>query len=306
MDFLSVRDDIVKSLNEATVDITSPRSYVFPSELTSSDYSMRKVTIKIVKNLTLLDTSGGFNNLVKKVTEKLKDAQNEIGKKVDISGIIGGNTESLGKISEFTSYKYDFPDSEIEFQVVLPVPNQFTEAYGHSFSTDDGLMSKLPFKGAVESAHLINSRLGHQKQFVNPDKFQNYAGTEPRSFDMLFKLVPTSQEEGVNISKLVYTLKRYSSPEVSFANTVMTQPRFFVVEFGNPVLQKLINPLPCVLRNISCTYDDGTYVSTTGDGMPKVITLSLGFAEVRTKTFNDFGTQAQAKASEGIYTLNAK
>ena len=68
MDFLSVKDDIIKSLNEATVDITSPRSYVFPSELTSSDYSMRKVTIKIVKNLTLLDTSGGFNNLVKKVT----------------------------------------------------------------------------------------------------------------------------------------------------------------------------------------------------------------------------------------------
>ena len=186
------------------------------------------------------------------------------------------------------------------------MPNQFTEAYGHSFSSDDGLMSKLPFKGAVESVHLINSRLGHQKQFVNPDKFQNYAGTEPRSFDMLFKLVPSSQEEGVNISKLVYTLKRYSSPEVSFANTVMTQPRFFVIEFGNPVLQKLINPLPCVLRNISCTYDDGTYVSTTGDGMPKVITLSLGFAEVRTKTFTDFGTQAQAKASEGKYTLNAK
>lgn len=305
MDFLSVKDDIVKSLNEATVDITSPRSYVFPMELTSSDYAMRKVTIKIVKNKTLLNTSGGFDNLVTEVTKQLRDAQNELSG-ADIQGIIGGNEESLGKISEFTSYKYDFRDSEIEFQVVLPVPNQFTEAYGHSFSTDDGLMSKLPFKGAVESAHLINSRLGHQKQFVNPDKFQNYAGTEPRSFDMLFKLVPTSQEEGVNISKLVYTLKRYSSPEVSFANTVMTQPRFFVVEFGNPVLQKLINPLPCVLRNISCTYDDGTYVSTTGDGMPKVITLSLGFAEVRTKTFNDFGTQAQAKAANGIYTLNAK
>lgn len=304
--------DITNGIEQASEGEPALKSYVFPSELRDPSFAFRKVIIKIYRNRVVTDmlksipgvnpnadlfSNSRANNGRVQYSNKGTEVQGSLLSAFASKDDSKKPSNFDKAISDATSYKYDFPNSEIEFQVTLPIPNQFTESYSHGYSTNNGFISAilntLAADKIADGAQTVLSHYGMQKVIPNQDKFQNYTGSEPRSFDMVFKIVPNSKEEAIEAAKLIYTLKRNSCPEISAQNLLMLQPKFFTVEFANGVLQKLINPLPCVLRNISCTYDDGSYVSTTIDGMPKVITLSLSFAEVRVKTSNDFSKENQ-------------
>lgn len=298
------------------------KNYSFPAELKSENFSMRRVTLRIFKNKHAGDVlsgvaqnAGGSIGLMQSPNADGSNNTKDNMESIQLDGVLksvtnSGSDGSLfgknGEVSKYTEYKYDFPKSECEFQISLPVPNQFTESYFHSFSPDSGFvgstLDSIGLNGVADKVQRVAAHLGLQKVLPNQDKFQNYTGSDPRSFDMIFKIVPNSKEEAIEASKIVYTLKKASSPELNVGNLVMIQPKFFTIEFGNPVLHKLVNPLPCVLRSVSCTYDDGTYVSTTIDGMPKVITLSLSFSEVRVKTSNDFDRLNQTNGKGGNYS----
>lgn len=314
--------DITEGIEQASEGEPGLKSYVFPEELKDESYAFRKVIIKIYRNRVVTDmlkSIPGVNpNADLFSNSRANHGRVQFSNKNDeVQGSLLSSFASAEDkkppsnfdkaISSATSYKYDFPNSEIEFQVTLPIPNQFTESYSHGYSTDNGFISTIlntiSADKIADGAQKVLSHYGMQKVIPNQDKFQNYTGSDPRSFDMVFKIVPNSKSEAIEAAKLIYTLKRNSCPEIAAQNLLMLQPKFFTVEFGNAVLQKLINPLPCVLRNISCTYDDGSYVSTTLDGMPKVITLSLSFAEVRVKTSNDFSKENQ-ESGYGVTGVN--
>jgi len=260
---------------------------VFPSELNSPEFQFRKLTIFVCEDNSYLEDFRGFVDQLKK---------DPFGTLNSSAAAIGESARgAIKEPSSLIKAKRDYPISESKGCYVLPLPNNLTEVLSHNYAVSDGLLAEMinGLPGA-ENIQKKGSQLAHlqgkQKLMVNPDKFQDYQGSEPRRFDFTFKIIPSSLEEAINGAKIVYNLKKFASPSLGAEDLLMTQGNFFVLEFGNPVLQKLINPQACVLVSISSTYDDGTYVSTTLDGMPKSITLSLSFAETRTVTREDWGT----------------
>lgn len=275
-------------------EMSNPKLVVFPKELSSDAFKFRKLSIGIWKDTSFfktikekIETFGSPEKIIEGITKTTGEA-----KESSISEVAG---EIASRAIASIQTERNYPFKECEMELVLPLPNNLIEVVSHDFSSTEGLISsgfsKVPGVGNItDLGSKVGAKTNQRKIMINPDKFQNYIGSEPRRFDFNFKIVPSSLEEAASGARIAHLLKKYSSPELpgGTATTIMIQPRFFVLCFGNPVLQKLINPLPCVLTNISLSYDDGTYVSTTFDGIPKVLTLNLSFAETRTLVQDDW------------------
>ena len=284
---------------------TGITTFMFPKELGEKNYEFRKLTIYVWKSKVVNEafvsekykSKNGSNPSVINI-DKIKGIAGDVindGVEVVKSGadslFNGGNNfyESIkgftNNIGEMTGFD-DFEGAEPECCFVLPIPLMLMEMTSHGYQSTDGIISSMldVAKGTTDKLQQAVARKNAQKIMPNPDKFQNYQGSEPRNYDFTFKMVPSSSEDAAIISNIIFNLKKYASPYVDngFQNLTMIQPRFFSMTFGNPVLNELIRPLPFVISDITLAYDDGTYVSTTLDGMPKVMTLTLRISEIRT------------------------
>ena len=234
-----------------------------------------------------------------------------------------GTQEALNKLGEkmlgdYLANPENYPKSAFENIIMLPIPNNLMESENHNYTGgkfDDskliegltssyGEIEKL-INSAVQSGSQLNSRRRQsvpapQMPVLNPFLFQKYEGSETKEYGLVFFLVPRTLQEAEQCMKISYLLKKYSYPSrydmtVNTSNGKRTAksgfllpPNKVLMKFNNPMLQKLINPGVCVIKSVQTTYNEGTTVGMTIDGVPRFIEINMTLTEYNQKFQEDF------------------
>lgn len=224
------------------------------------------------------------------------------------------------RMKPFDTEKMLSEDFHAVFQ--LPIPNSLMENEAHNYS--DGSFENAPiisaaykaygeFRGGMDNAvqagfQMKNEGTGFkrtsqsmpQMPVLNPYLWQKYNGSGMKTFTFVFFFVPQSMQEAQNMMQIVYTLKKFSYPSKTIPNEsdgkslsgldsmLITPPPKVLIKFNNPMLQKMINPGVCVIKNIGVTYQEGTTIGMTADGIPRFIELNLTLDEFNQRFQEDF------------------
>ena len=205
--------------------------------------------------------------------------------------------------------------------------------------------------GKSPSVGLMSMFSGARKTLVNPDYWQNYAGSEPRTFDFKYIFQPRSREEATEVLNILRVFKMLSSPRLenvsesgSFGETIknifigkaseeektinaqdaanemssfgddlkkfledkqkntlqglskaqsfvgaIKQPHYWKIVLGNNHLNNLTKMTELVCNKVGITFGSSK-MEVFSDGIPKIMELSLSFAEIKLKYENDFET----------------
>ena len=309
---ISVTNQATK--NSVNASNSAPTYMYFPVNMANEEFALRKVTLKIFESQTLLSVFDNSGEKIEQFTKEIQEKNDKISKQ---DGAVNKISEAINQYGNLVREMKRL-NAKFEFSIVLPIPNELSDVYSHDYGVENGIIGaigsdsmdsdKIDDKGKGIGAKLkkaggsisgatkamlgdfnakLAGSLGKQRNLLNPDFCQNYRGSAPRTFTFTFNLIPNSKKEAEDMVNIILTLKKYSSPKVT-ASFLMTQPRFFCIEFGNPQLNKMINALPCVLQEVNTNYSAGGYVDTTLDGMPKYVSLQLTFAEYRAIDFDDW------------------
>lgn len=81
------------------------------------------------------------------------------------------------------------------------------------------------------------------------------------------------------------------SKEMSKMFGYMGQPNYWKISFSNSYIDRLLKLDYVVCTSVNVTYGNGSKLEMYSDGIPKVITLALSFAEVKLKMREDFSTE---------------
>ena len=272
----------------------------YPSYLNQPAYEYRKVTINVMRAKSL---GSGFKEAFGKVKQRSKELGSlAIDAVTDPSQIVKNveiNSSTDNAVTILT--------------MVLPLPNGLSDNQGHQWQQETGTLGtlgsqlqsitvgdvggvvtsalgKVPVIGGALSGTAnqlsVNKMMGEfseksglRKPLFDPGFFQNYTGTDPRTFNFTFDLVPQSPEEAKAIITMILKLKEYSSPELAKGGVTMLAPHFFDIEFSNKYISSMVNMRGVVLKNISVDYGADGAMQQYPDGTPKYIQMALQFAE---------------------------
>lgn len=187
---------------------------------------------------------------------------------------------------------------ETLFQVQLPFPSTFQEKNSQSWEKSKSVVGsalgqlediQVPYVG-MNQTKFIGSMANYQgirKPIVNPGYFQDYTGPEVRQFSMEWSLVPNSKEEASEIQKILYNLKKFSSPQMAQGfQAVLLQPFIFKITIMNETINQLQGMDTLVCTSIDVDY--GGKSQLRKDGQPKAYRLSMEFSERRQLTFDEY------------------
>lgn len=223
----------------------------------------------------------------------------------------------------------------------LPLPNTMSDAQSHNWSSEtSGLhtlaqsgitaasgsrMGKITGKDGKQRTGIVDSkktfdigkvvrevayRVGTRQPTVNPLYWQNYSGSEPRQFNFAWDLIPRSEDEGYEMIEILRKLKQYSSPKLALGGTTLLSPYTFDMEISNGPINAVMKLSNMVVKSLDINYvaDGGTQFHI--NGVPKHVTVTLSFAELRTIVADDYdGTgvgwlhRGRGTAIEGVGTM---
>lgn len=275
-------------------------------------YENRKIFIHIVESPGYTKTVEQVKDLVMNAAEQAASA---VGGDGDFKSIIR-NLEESGK---------EIGNSSTVMTIVLPLPNELTDTQQHDWNTTKGIMgtalggienqsvrnigsvvtegafglaSKIPVVGAGANAFgnmevqnalgAMADASGMRKPLADPGYFQNYTGSQPRTFNMTFDLVPANPDEALTIMEIIMRLKQYSSPKVTAKGVSMLAPNYFDIDISNRWISGLASIQGVVLQNIVVNYGADGSMQQYPDGTPKYIQLGLTFVERKMRTAADF------------------
>ena len=215
--------------------------------------------------------------------------------------------------------------------------------------------------GKSPSVGLMSMFSGARKTLVNPDYWQNYTGSDPRTFEFKYVFQPRSREEATEVLNILRVFKMLSSPRLenviesgSFGKSIkevftggftseegektltkeqavagvektlgtdlkdflekksgqslknlsnaqsfvgaIKQPHYWKIVLGNNHLNNLTKMTELVCTKVGIAFGSSK-MEVFSDGIPKIMELSLSFAEIKLKYENDFETP---------FTLNDK
>lgn len=265
----------------------------YPSFLAGDEYALRKVTFTAMKN----DTCDS------EAEQMLQKALNTATQAIeDVWDATAGSSEQISAPEGFTSMG----------QIVLPIPTQLNDESSHSWNTETSIISEAIKSGASAAGamlpggkvgRLITSMKsgmggfdkilatgamlsGRRKPLIDPGYFQNYTGSQPRSFTMSWNLIPQNSNDSKTIHDIIITFKKWAAPSRAISGVVMLAPYFFNIQLSNPMISSMIKMDNCVCTRVECSYSSQIFP----DGMPKQITLSLGFNESRLTYADNYGS----------------
>ena len=142
--------------------------------------------------------------------------------------------------------------------------------------------------------------MGVRKPLLNPGQFQNYSGSDLRSFSFDFTFIPESERERDQVINIIKFFKRCSSPSTPkwsigtekdsiTSRMVMLAPMTWEVFVCNKTVNDLLSFHKCVCTKVSVKYGDSEKVAMFKDGMIKQITLGLSFSECELQTSRSYG-----------------
>ena len=282
----SVLNQIQKQIRgKRKVSIDSPSPFHFPDAILDENFKEKRMHIAIYESKTASSIVKHLEDTAKKDYAKIKSAEEHAkpGLENGVEAAAKETAKIMQEIRNFHGVK--------QFDIILPIPNELSDSQTHSFSTDTGIVKDLadkansmfPLFSIQKAIGQIASTLGTRRVLANPGFFQNYTGSDPRSFSFSFKLIPNSKEEAETIMKVIKLIKKYSSPSIT-ADAIMIAPHFFHFYFSNTTLQNLTGIRPCVITDVSTNYAGSGILETTMDGMPRQINLSISMKELRTIT----------------------
>jgi hypothetical protein len=202
--------------------------------------------------------------------------------------------------------------SHIIAHIVLPIPNSLSESISHGWQTQQGIQAKagdtlssfvsgkidqqlqkfnIGGVGDLNISSIVgqaSSLTGARAPIVDPSYFQQYSGTEPRKFSFSWDLVIQTAEEAKTIFKIIQKFKEYSAPEKLISNAVLTAPNYWDIKLGNKLLNSSMNIQHSVVTQVDVDYAASGIMDMYFDGTPKFIKLTIGFAEIRAITREDF------------------
>lgn len=209
--------------------------------------------------------------------------------------------------------------------------------------------------GKSPSVGLMSMFSGARKTLVNPDYWQNYTGSDPRTFEFKYVFQPRSREEATEVLNILRVFKMLSSPRLenvpssgdfkgaigkiftggftsneseepaltdeqkktriekglgeelskfledkqkntlqSLSNAqsfvgAIKQPHYWKIVLGNNHLNNLTKMTELVCTKVGISFGSSK-MEVFSDGIPKIMELSLSFAEIKLKYENDFET----------------
>jgi hypothetical protein len=139
------------------------------------------------------------------------------------------------------------------------------------------------FLGGADAGRLLTGAVG---QALNPQMQVIFSSVGFRTFQFDFTLTPYSQEEAIQIKKIVEAFKMAGAPEIQ-KNPIFGQGMFFKVPdrfqirflYNGRRNENVHRIAECVLENIAVDYAPIGW-ATFGDGNPVQTKLTLQFKEV--------------------------
>lgn len=288
--------------------------YKYPDDITNSEFKNRRIKINIFKP----SASSSANEAIRKAKEIVSDF-------TSISPFDDDNTNTFASNLQKHKDIKILQNGKLDTSIVLPMPSNFQDSQSHGWSTESGIIgtigtnisntsvgsiiSKLSggklSSGIIPGGDItadkalgsISSSLGSRKPIIDPGYFQNYTGSEPRSFTTDFDFIPGSAAEAQSILSIIMKLKQYSSPSRHLGGVGLLAPHYFSFEFSNRFVSDMIKVDRLVLKDISFDYGADGAMQMTGDGIPKYITVSLSWQEVDLTTANDYSHIPNIKES---------
>ena len=280
-------------------------NFRYPSNIGDDSYTFKRMLIRIYEATTLTEVGDALVTKLKEISKATVDLA-----KTDSTASLEGNIRAaVGSMASIKELNGKFITS-----ISLPIPNELSDDQTHNYDQQTGFVGFVADKTGISAlANEVVSRaanhMGAQKVMANPQYFQNYMGSGPRSFNFNFKFIPESYEEGQQIINIINIIKKYSSPDIQQDDIMMVAPNFFNIEFSNSVLQDTIRMKPCVLADIKVNYTATGVVDMMLDGMPKYITLSLTFKEIKASRQSDFigvGVPSKDSNTNKVKKLNPR
>lgn len=284
--------------------------YRYPSDIGEGRYENRSVTITVRRPTLGEGASAAYEKFKANAKEVFDEAKN-IGTDVFT---IKSNLEANSRTNE----------GEVVGTITLPLPNTFADSQNHGWSRETGIVGTaltalttastggvvsslagkfLDEKTAKTAGQLTgdlsidrvlgsaSNLAGTRKPLIDPGYFQNYTGSEPRTFNMTFDLIPNNADEANQILMIIFKLKEWSSPTKVKGGVALLSPDWFDIKLSNPYLSALAKIDRVVLTSMNVDYGADGAMQQTADGMPKYISLSLTFQEADMTTSNDYNTR---------------
>lgn len=233
--------------------------------------------------------------------------------------------EKLANLENFKKGESKPSLDEVIGMAVLPLTSAISDDQSHKWSESsylsaitgassglEGMKGKIGrfFKGvssvinfigdSSEKLGALSDALGVRKPMLNPGQFQNYSGSDLRSFSFDFTFIPESESERDQVINIIKFFKRCSSPSTPkwtenteadsiSSRMVMLAPMTWEVFVCNKTVNDLLSFHKCVCTKVSVKYGDSEKVAMFKDGMVKQITLGLSFSECELQTSRSYG-----------------
>ncbi len=255
----------------------------YPSDILEKKNELRSINILVKQQMGI---DGAPAELLKQVTQTGKDLL-----KIYDKAKKGFEAEPADKDRRdgITDRTKKLATAKTIYGITLPLPNELTDSQSHKWETTEGFVGKmgktLMDKGGVNSIiGELSSSLGSRKPMVDPGYFQDYNGTEPRTFSFSWDLIPDNSIDAESINAIIYNLKKFTLPTSTINGISLLSPFVFDIEIKNKKINNLMN-----MNNVVCTEMNVNYAAEGAlqyfaDGSPKYIKLDMTFIERSTVT----------------------
>jgi hypothetical protein len=278
----------------------------YPDDIGLPAFRNRRITINVYSHFSSTDAKAA-KNYAKKILGDVLEYVPAITDTVD---------EYVNNIEENLKRKSS-TKGELKASITLPLPNIFQDSQSHGWTNESGIIGTIGQSltsidvGAIAGKALgglgsgltadkivgaAASSFGVRKPIIDPGYFQNYTGSEPRSFTTEFNFIPSSRAEAESILSIIMKLKQFSSPQRS-RSVFLLAPHFFEFKFDNGYINALVKMGRVVLTSIAVDYGADGSMQMTGDGIPKFMTLNLTWQEVDLTTSYDYSHVPSLKES---------
>lgn len=186
----------------------------------------------------------------------------------------GGSTKSVGS-EVYTA----FADKEVSIDGFSQGVKQLSNSGAGDRVTE--LLKSAAIKTFLGDA-AGNKRDFDRKQIVNDGKRMMFKGTDFRTFQFEFDLVPKNASDVVYMMALTKVLEYHASPDLGAKAVMIRYPSTWDIEFKNAEggdLDLMLNLKPCVVSSLSFNYTPDGLWRTFKTGHPIHMKVSIGFTE---------------------------
>lgn len=292
---------------------------VFPEDLRNDENKFRTVTFSALASPNA--NKNKDKSIMQSTIEQVKEYANKLGTESNLVSYLTNDNMTL------------------QSQVSLPYPNNISDSQEHSWNRENSFMktalsnvgglltsglgtlasSFAAGKGLKSVASKVTGNIsfdtglgqftnyaGIRKPLIDPGLFQNYTGSNPRTFTMVYTFIPNNSKEAQKIKEIILWFKMYSSPTLVPNSAVMLSPYCFNLDFGsNPYISEMFNMKCAVITNIQVDYGSDGNMQLFQDGFPKQINLTMTFSEAELTYANAYGAQEQTVSNESGSDINS-